>query len=154
MRMVLLKDYSKKGFIFYTNFNSHKSKDLKINPKASMCFHWKSLLRQIRITGEISKVTDKEADSYFNSRPYKSKINAWASNQSAVLKNPEELLNLIQKYKKKYSDENNVPRPGHWSGWCLKPNEIEFWLQGENRAHQRLKYKKKNEKWDRFILSP
>ena len=66
---------------------------------------------------------------------YKSKINAWASNQSAVLKNPEELLNLIQKYKKKYSDENNVPRPGHWSGWCLKPNEIEFWLQGENRAH-------------------
>ena len=155
VRMVLLKDYNKNGFIFYTNFNSKKSSDLKINPSSSMCFHWKSLLRQIRITGKVLKVSDKQADSYFNSRAYDSRIGAWASEQSTILKNRDELYESIQSYKKKYPDKNNLPRPSHWSGWNLKPLEIEFWLQGENRIHQRLKYIKKGEEnWDRYLLNP
>ena len=155
LRMVLLKDYNKNGFIFYTNLNSKKSKDLKINPNASMCFHWKSLLRQIRITGLVSKIADKEADKYYHSRNYGSKIGAWASNQSSKLKNRDELYRSIEDYKKKYPEEDKVPRPNYWSGWNLNPYEIEFWLQGENRIHERLKYKKKeNDYWERFLLSP
>tara|TARA_B100000700_G_scaffold129731_1_gene145313 strand:- start:524 stop:1150 length:627 start_codon:yes stop_codon:yes gene_type:complete len=155
VRMVLLKDYNQKGFVFYTNLNSMKSENLKINPYASMCFHWKSLLRQIRITGKISKVSDNEADNYFKSRPYGSKIGAWASNQSSILKNTDELNKSIEKYKKKFPDQDKVPRPDHWSGWNLSPNDIEFWLDGENRIHQRLKYiKKDNGKWQRSLLSP
>ena len=154
-RMVLLKSYNKEGFIFYTNLNSKKSKDMKINPNASMCFHWKSLLRQIRITGLVSKVTDKEADKYYHSRNYGSKIGAWASNQSSILKNRDELFRSIDDYKKKYPEEDKVPRPKHWSGWNLKPYEIEFWLQRKNRIHERLKYKKKeNDYWERFLLNP
>ena len=155
VRIVLLKEYSQNGFVFYTNFHSPKSNDIKNNPNASMCFHWKSLLRQIRITGKVSKVSDKEADDYYKSRPYGSRIGAWASKQSKVLKNRDELLKLIEEYKQKYQDENNVPRPSHWSGWNLNPYEFEFWLDGKNRIHERLKYvKKENGKWEKFLLSP
>ena len=155
VRIVLLKEYNQNGFIFYTNSNSPKINDIKNNPNASMCFHWKSLLRQIRITGKISKAPDKEADEYYKSRPYESKIGAWASKQSKVLKNRDELHKLIQEYKKKYQDENAVPRPSYWSGWNLNPYEFEFWLDGKNRIHERLKYvKKENNKWEKFLLSP
>ena len=106
VRMVLLKDFSKKGFVFYTNLKSQKSSEIKSNPNASMCFHWKSLLRQIRITGKIVKVSDKEADAYYKSRSYGSRIGAWASNQSSILKNRDELYNSIEDYKKKYLDKN------------------------------------------------
>ena len=154
-RMILLKDYSQNGFIFYTNLNSKKSSDLKENPNASLCFHWKSLLRQIRITGKISKVSDVEADTYYKTRSYDSRIGAWVSKQSSVLKNREELHKLIEDFKKKYSDENDVPRPDHWSGWSLNPNSIEFWLDGENRIHQRLKYiKNDNKNWEKILLNP
>ena len=155
VRMVLLKNFNQNGFIFYTNLNSKKSQDIKINPNVAMCFHWKTLLRQIRITGKISKVLDKDADNYYSSRPYGSKISAWASNQSSVLKNRDELFKSIEEYKKKYSDENNVPRPNYWSGWNLDPYEIEFWLQKDSRIHERLKYlKKEKNTWERFLLSP
>ena len=154
-RMVLLKNFSSKGFIFYTNFNSKKSTDLKDNPNAALCFHWKSLLRQIRILGKISKVSDKEADEYFATRSYGSRIGAWASKQSSILKNRDELYKSIKDYKKKYQGENNVPRPDYWSGWNLNPNSIEFWLDGDDRIHQRLKYiKKDNGNWDKFLLNP
>ena len=154
VRMVLLKGFSEKGFVIYTNLNSPKSKALLANPKASMCFHWKSLLRQIRIFGIIENVSDKEADDYYNSRKYGSRIGAWASKQSTTLKNRDELLSSIDKYKKKYPNTNEVPRPEYWSGWRLIPNEIEFWLDGENRIHERLKYKFEQNKWDKFLLSP
>ena len=149
--MVLLKDFNNDGFVFYTNLNSKKSSDLKLNDNASMCFHWKSLLRQVRITGKISKVSDKDADDYYNSRSYGSRIGAWASSQSTILKSRESLLKSIDEFKKKYLNEDNVPRPQHWSGWNLIPYEIEFWLDGKNRIHERLLYTKKSEnKWKKI----
>ena len=155
VRMVLLKSFNNNGFVFYTNFNSKKSNDLKENPQASLCFHWKSLLRQIRISGNVTKVLDKEADAYYKTRSYGSRIGAWASKQSSILKSREELYDSIEIYKKKFKDKNNVPRPDHWSGWNLKPNTMEFWLDGENRIHQRLKYsKKENGSWEKVLLSP
>ena len=103
VRMVLLKGLSPKGFVFYTNFNSSKSCDLKENPKAAMCFHWKSFNRQIRILGSVTQVDDREADLYFNSRPYESKISAWASDQSNLMNERSELLKKIEDFKKKYN---------------------------------------------------
>ena len=155
VRMVLLKDYNENGFVIYTNLESQKSNEIKINPVASMCFHWKSLLRQIRITGKIFKVSDKEADEYFNSRDYESRIGAWASKQSSMLETRNQLNQKIKEFKKKFPDKNNLPRPDHWSGWRLDPYNYEFWLDGENRIHQRLKYlKSENGKWIRSLLSP
>ena len=155
VRIVLLKGFNQNGFVIYTNLDSKKSIDIKNNPNAAMCFHWKSLLRQIRITGQITKVPDEDADLYFKSREYESRVGAWASKQSSVLKNREELYQEIENYKKKYSDKNNVPRPSYWSGWNLNPNEVEFWLDGKDRIHQRLKYiKSQNGIWNKFLLSP
>ena len=155
VRMVLLKSFDENGFVFYTNLDSKKIKDIKENPSASMCFHWKSLLRQIRITGKIKQVNDDKANDYYNSRNYGSKIGAWASKQSEVLKSRDELFKSIEDYKKKYPNENNVPRPSHWSGWSLSYSEVEFWLDGNDRIHQRLKYvKKDNDEWDKFLINP
>ena len=154
VRMVLLKGLSDRGFVFYTNLNSPKSHDLKNNPKAAMCFHWKSLQRQIRISGNVTQVTDEEADKYYNSRPYESRIGAWASDQSKVISNKNELLKKIEKYKKKYKDEKKLSRPKHWSGWCLNPSTIEFWLGDKYRIHERLKYNKISNSWKKEILYP
>ena len=149
VRMVLLKSFDKNGFIFYTNLNSQKGNEIKENPNATMCFHWKSLLRQIRIVGILEQVDDKTADAYYNSRAYDSRIGAWASNQSSILKSRDELLNSIENFKKKFKDKENVPRPDHWSGWNLKPSSIEFWLDGDNRIHERLKYTLNNKNWSK-----
>ena len=154
VRMVLLKGLSEKGFVFYTNFNSKKGSELKQNQKASMCFHWKSLRRQVRAIGKVEEVSKKEADDYFNSRPYKNRIGAWASSQSQVLDQRETFLNKVKEYEKKYPDEKKVPRPPYWSGWRLLPYEIEFWLDGDGRIHERLNYKKINGKWDKELLYP
>jgi len=155
IRMVLLKDFNKEGFIFYTNLNSQKGNELKDNPKAAMCFHWKSLLRQVRINGVVQKVSKKVADEYYNTRGYESRIGAWASKQSSILNNRDELLNSIEEYKKKYNDKKEVPRPDHWSGWNLIPTSVEFWLDGDSRIHERLKYIKDSEgNWNKFLLSP
>jgi len=154
VRMVLLKGLSDKGFVFYTNVNSKKGNDLKNNPNASMCFHWKSIRRQVRISGKVTVVDKDEADKYFSSRDYGSKISAWASSQSKEMKNRDEFLNKIKEYEKKFPKENSVPRPPHWSGWRILPDEIEFWLEVKNRSHQRLIYKKENEKWIKRILYP
>ena len=155
VRMVLLKDFSQNGFIFYTNLNSQKGNELKENPKAAMCFHWKSLLRQIRINGVVTQVADDVADKYYNSRSYESRIGAWASKQSKELTSRDQLIDSIKKYKDKYNDENNVPRPSHWSGWILSPQSIEFWLDGDSRIHERLKYvKDRNGQWIKSLLSP
>ncbi len=155
VRMVLLKDFNQSGFVFYTNLNSQKGNELKENPYAAMCFHWKSLLRQIRIVGKISLIPDEVADEYYASRAYDSRIGAWASNQSEELKTRNQLMKSIEDFKKKFNDKNNVPRPNHWSGWNLSPDSIEFWLDGENRIHERLKYiKNRSGDWTKSLLSP
>jgi pyridoxamine 5'-phosphate oxidase len=155
VRMVLLKEFDQNGFVFYANLNSQKGNELKENPKAAMCFHWKSLLRQIRISGTVTQVKDEIADQYYNSRGYDSRIGAWASKQSKELNSRDELINSIKEYKQKYNDENNVPRPSHWSGWNLSPSSIEFWLDGDSRIHERLKYTvDKSRNWIRSLLSP
>jgi len=155
VRMVLLKGFDKNGFVFYTNLNSQKGKELKENPNATMCFHWKSLLRQIRIVGSLRLVDDSTADKYYNTRAYESRIGAWASKQSSILKSREELLSALSNFKKKYNDKDKVPRPEHWSGWILSPISIEFWLDGNNRIHERLKYSLNEKKtWTKSLLSP
>ena len=155
VRMVLLKDFDQNGFVFYTNLNSQKGNELKENPKAAMCFHWKSLLRQVRINGIVTQVTDTDADQYYNSRAYESRIGAWASKQSEELTSRDQLMDSINKYKNKYIDKKKVPRPSHWSGWNLSPLNIEFWLDGDNRIHERLKYNKDSSgKWIKSLLSP
>ena len=155
VRVVLLKEFNQSGFVFYTNLNSQKGDELKENPKAAMCFHWKSLLRQIRVSGTAIQVEDEIADQYYNLRDYESRIGAWASKQSKELSSRNELMNLIKQFKKKYNDEDNVPRPAHWSGWNLSPTSIEFWLDGDNRIHERLKYTKdKSNNWIKFLLNP
>ena len=155
VRMVLLKGFDKNGFVFYTNLNSQKGNELKENPNASMCFHWKSLLTQIRLTGTLKLVDEKTADDYYKTRAYESRIGAWASNQSSVLKSRDELINSLKNFKKKYNDKDNVPRPDHWSGWNLSPSSIEFWLDGDNRIHERLKYTlNESNNWVKNLLSP
>ena len=155
VRMVLLKDFSKNGFVFYTNLNSQKGNEIKENPSVSMCFHWKSLLRQVRINGKITPVQNTVADKYYNSRAYESRIGAWASNQSSVLNDRQELINSIDKFKEKFNEKDNVPRPDHWSGWNLKPDSIEFWLDGDNRIHERLKFLLNSDgSWKKVLLSP
>ena len=154
VRMVLLKGLSDKGFVFYTNFNSKKGSDLKANKKSSMCFHWKSIRRQIRISGKVSIVDKEEADKYFSSRDYGSKIAAWASSQSKTMNTRDEFLKKIKEFEKKFSDKNNVPRPSHWSGWRVNPEQIEFWLEVKNRTHQRLNYVLKEGNWVKEILYP
>ena len=154
VRMVLLKEFNSSGFVFFTNLDSKKGTDLKKIPKASMCFHWKSLLRQVRISGDISLISDIQADKYFNSRPYLSRIGAWSSNQSKPMETRDAFLNKIDEYKKKFKDQNNVPRPKHWSGFLLSPNRIEFWKDIEGRLHQRLEYLKESSVWKKQILYP
>ena len=154
VRMVLLKGLSDRGFVFYTNFNSKKGNDLKSNPNASMCFYWKSIKRQVRISGKVSTVEKEEADKYFSSRDYGSKIGAWASEQSKILRNKIELLERVEGFKKTYPETENVPRPENWSGLTLKPTVIEFWLKGPNRIHERLRYNKQLNNWEKKLLNP
>ena len=154
VRIVLLKDFGQDGFTFYTNLDSQKSLNIEINPKAEMCFHWKSLQRQVRVFGSINKVKDEIADKYFSSRDYGSKIGAWASEQSKILQNRNELLKRVDAFKKTYPETKNVPRPENWSGWVLEPIMIEFWLSGQNRIHERLRYYKESNSWEKKLLNP
>ena len=145
-RIVLLKSFDNNGFVFYTNVESKKGNSINYNSQVSLNFHWKSLLRQIRIEGIAKLVTNKEADEYFDSRPEKSKIGAWASDQSSELKTREELIDKIKKYAEKYK-EKIIPRPVYWTGFRVEPLLIEFWQDMPFRLHDRVEYKKNNNSW-------
>ncbi len=136
VRMVLLKAVDDTGFVFYTNLESNKGKDLAENPKAALLFHWKSLRRQIRVEGTIVPVTDAQADAYFNSRDRQSRIGAWASQQSRPLESRFALEKQVAKYATKYAI-GDIPRPDYWSGFRICPNRIEFWKDGAFRLHDR-----------------
>ena len=153
VRMVLLKDFSEKGFVFYTNLESKKSGDIKNNPNASMCFHWKSLLRQIRIVGTISSVSNQEADNYYNSRAYGSRIGAWASKQSKPIVGRPELETKMTEMRSNFS-EQSVPKPKEWGGYRLIPSFFEFWQGREDRLHDRICYLMDSDQWKIQRLSP
>jgi len=152
-RIVLLKSFDNGNFVFYTNTNSKKGISIQANPQVALNFHWKSLFRQIRIEGVASKVSDEEADAYFNSRPKESRIGAWASNQSEELKNREEFSKSVDKYNQKFTDDL-VPRPTYWTGFRVKPNLIEFWQEMPFRLHDRVEYKKLKNDWLKRRLYP
>ncbi|MDC0057996.1 pyridoxamine 5'-phosphate oxidase [Pelagibacteraceae bacterium] len=145
-RVVLLKSYDEKGFVFYTNSNSKKGKSISENNNIALNFHWKTQNRQIRIEGEAKIVSSEVADLYFNSRPRGSQIGAWSSNQSAELISRSELIDNIKKFETKYKDQD-VPRPPYWNGYLVKPQLIEFWQEMPFRIHDRVVYTLLNNKW-------
>lgn len=154
-RMVLLKEVSEEGFKFHTNSHSRKGDELSHNPSAALCFHWKTLRKQIRVEGVISAVSTEESDNYFNTRSRQSQIGAWASQQSDVLKNYQELQDAYAHYEEKFKDEENIPRPEHWIGYRLKPDMFEFWQDGAHRLHQRHLYTPDgNGDWTIKMLNP
>ena len=151
-RVLLLRDATKKGFSFFTNYSSRKSQEIEVNPNVCMNFFWPEMERQVRINGSISRLSEQESDDYFNSRPYESRIGAWCSPQSQVIESREVLENKIQELKKKYPNE--VPRPENWGGYTIMPNEIEFWQGRASRLHDRFLYNKEGENWTINRLAP
>jgi pyridoxamine 5'-phosphate oxidase len=137
-RIVLLKSFDERGFVFYTNYNSRKGIELEENAQACLLFYWPQLWRQVRIEGPVERVAAAESDEYFHSRPLGSKIGAWASAQSSAIESRTVLDEKFQEFSSKFGD--NVPRPPHWGGYRVKPNLIEFWQGQENRLHDRLRF--------------
>ena len=153
-RIVLLKGYHAGGFQFYSNYESFKGRQLKENPRACLVFFWKEIERQVRITGLVEKLTEKESDHYFNSRPAGSRIGAWASPQSEVIENSIWLINRAKQFEARFR-ENNIPRPAEWGGYLVKPVTIEFWQGRPNRLHDRLQYSLlDNGEWQIERLAP
>ena len=152
-RIVLLKSYDDNGFVFYTNSKSKKGKAIKNNSSVALNFHWKTLQRQIRVEGDVSQISNSEADEYYNSRPLGSKIGAWASLQSEELDDRSTLIKRVEEFKKKFSN-NDVPRPSYWNGYLVKPNLIEFWQEMSFRLHDRVEFKKEKENWVSRKLYP
>ncbi len=137
-RIVLLKQYTEDGFIFFTNYESQKGKELQDNPKASMLFFWDKYERQIRINGTVEKISAEDSDLYFQTRPYTSRVGAWASDQSQVLKSRFTLMRKVAQLALKY--KTNVPLPPFWGGYILKPEKFEFWQGRESRLHDRFRF--------------
>ena len=152
-RMVLLKGYDERGFVFYTNLESRKGQQLDERPKAALLFHWKSLRRQIRIEGDVEPVSEEEADDYFASRPRQSQIGAWASDQSRPLEGRFELEKRIATYAAKFG-VGAVPRPPHWSGVRVEAQRLEFWQEVQFRLHDRLVYHRASDSWTTEKLFP
>ena len=152
-RIVLLKSFSVKGFIFYTNTLSKKGNSLENNKFAALNFYWKSLLKQVRVEGEVIRVNESEADEYFNSRPIDSRIGAWASSQSDYLTDRSELLKKVEIIKEKFVNKS-IFRPPYWTGYLVIPKLIEFWQHMPHRLHHRVEYRKKESGWESRNLYP
>lgn len=153
VRMVLIKQAEDKGFVFFTNKNSVKGKELRDNPQAALCCHWKSLQKQIRIRGTVQEIPSEDADIYFSSRPRMSRIGAWASKQSEILESKLALEKAVAHYNLKFALKD-IPRPDYWVGIRLVPSTIEFWKAGKFRLHERVEYQKSDGGWSNAHLYP
>ncbi len=155
VRVVLLNGYDRRGFVFYTNAESAKGREITANPKAALNFHWKSLRRQVRVRGPLAQVSAEEADAYYDTRPRESRIGAWASQQSRPLDSRKTLENKVAELTKKFGDAP-IPRPPHWTGFRITPVYIEFWQDGAFRLHDRVVFRRANEDsaWSRQRLYP
>ncbi len=154
-RIVLLKGYTKEGFVFFTNYESAKGQELAANPNAAILFFWKELERQIRIEGTVEKISSADSDAYFHSRPAGSRIGAWVSPQSKVIPDRSYLEENYQRLVAQYPDESKVPRPSHWGGYLVKPISFEFWQGRSSRLHDRLKFtQSESGDWARERLAP
>ncbi len=152
-RMVLLKGYDSAGFVFFTNYNSHKGRHLAENPFAALNFFWPELERQVRISGSVNKVSAEESDEYFKTRPFTSRVGAWASDQSEILESKMALAARAAKLLVKYAS-GNVPRPPHWGGYRVVADQIEFWQGRPSRLHDRIVYDLVSDEWKISRLSP
>jgi len=152
-RVVLLKGLDARGFVFYTNLESRKSRELFANPYAALSFLWKSLNRQVRVEGPVEQVGDDEADAYFASRPRDSQIGAWASDQSRLLESRAELERRVEEFSRRFG-AGTVPRPAYWSGFRVVPQRVEFWQERPFRLHDRLLFVREGEGWRRERLFP
>ncbi|EJT03418.1 pyridoxamine 5'-phosphate oxidase [Rhizobium sp. CCGE 510] len=155
VRMVLLKGFDDDGFVFYTNFESQKGREILGQKKAAMCFHWKSLRRQVRLRGPVEIVTDAEADAYFKTRARGSRIGAWASKQSRPLESRFALEKAVAEYTARYAI-GDIPRPAHWSGFRIRPTSIEFWKDQNFRLHDRVEFRRPLPEgaWDKVRMYP
>ncbi|MDR1054753.1 MAG: pyridoxamine 5'-phosphate oxidase [Prevotellaceae bacterium] len=152
-RTVLLKGITENGFIFFTNYESKKARQILQNPYAAMVFFWLELERQVRIEGRIKKIPEKESNKYFNSRPVRSKLGAWASPQSQVIPSRKYLEELVKDFEEEFA-EKEINRPSNWGGYILEPNLMEFWQGHANQLHDRLQYTEENGKWKLERLAP
>jgi pyridoxamine 5'-phosphate oxidase len=152
-RVVLLKDFDARGFVFYTNLGSRKGRDLAARPFAALCFHWKPLEQQVRIEGRVERVSDAEADAYFASRARGSQLGAWASKQSEELISREALEWRVAELDRLHADKP-IPRPPFWSGFRVVPDAIEFWTNRASRLHDRELYRREGSGWRRVLLNP
>jgi len=155
VRMVLLKDFDESGFVFYTNYESKKGQEILASKKAAMCFHWKSLRRQVRVRGPVETVSDEEADAYYASRPRGSRIGAWASKQSRPLESRFALEKAVAEYSARYAI-GDIPRPPYWSGFRIRPVSIEFWHDRPFRLHDRVLFTRTTPdgEWEKARLYP
>lgn len=152
-RIVLLKDYDARGFVFFTNYESAKGHDLAANPRACLLFYWAELARQVRISGMVSRVPPEESDAYFRTRPPDAQLGAWASRQSMVIASRAELEERFAALQRQY-DGRAIPRPAYWGGYRVAPEQIEFWQGRPSRLHDRLLYSRRGGDWVRVRLAP
>jgi len=154
VRTVLLKSADRTGFVFYTNLDSRKGRDLTAHPAISAVLHWKSLERQVVIDGTVERVTDAEADAYFASRPRGSRVGAWASRQSQPVASRQVLLDAVAEAQARFAGQDHIPRPPHWSGFRIVPARVEFWQGRDDRLHERTVYTRRAPGWDKVLWQP